>query len=78
MKMNITEDQFHLMVESLTSDMIERLMEQEHYTLKQAIDVVYGSDTYASLSRPKTGLYNQSTGYVMEFLMHEIRTGKMV
>lgn len=77
MKMNVTEDQFRLMVEGLTSDMIERLVEQEHYSLKEAIDVVYGSDTYAALTRAKTGLYNQSTGYVMQYLMHEIRTGKM-
>ena len=40
-------------------------------------DVVYGSDTYAALSRPDTGLYFQSTGYVMQYLMHEIRTGRM-
>lgn len=77
MKMNVTEDQFRLMVEGLTSDMIERLIVQEHYSLKDAIDAVYGSDTYAALTRPKTGLYNQSTGYVMQYLMHEIKTGKM-
>lgn len=77
MKQNVTEDQFRLMVEGLTSDMIERLVEREHYSLKEAIDVVYGSDTYAALTRAKTGLYNQSTGYVMQYLMHEIRTGKM-
>lgn len=77
MRMNVTEDQFRLMVEGLTSDMVERLVVRENYSLKEAIDVVYGSDTYAALMRPKTGLYNQSTGYVMQFLMHEIRTGKM-
>lgn len=77
MKMNVTQGQFRLMVEGLTSDMIERLVEREHYSLKEAFDVVYGSDTYSALTRPKTGLYNQSTGYVMQYLMNEIKTGKM-
>lgn len=75
--MNISDEEFRMMVEGLTSDMIERLVEREHYTLKEAIDVVYGSDTYAALGRPATGLYSQSAGYVMQYLMQEIKTGKM-
>lgn len=75
--MNVTQEQFRLMVEGLTSDMIERLVEREHYSLRQAIDTVYGSDTYAALVRPGTVLNNQSTGYVMQYLMNEIRTGRM-
>lgn len=75
--MGVTNEEFRLMVEGLTSDMIERLVEREHYSLKEAIDTVYGSDTYAALERRETGLYFQSAGYVMQYLMHEIKTGKM-
>ena len=38
-------DDVRLMVEGLTSDMIERLVVQEHYSLKQAIDVVMAERT---------------------------------
>lgn len=75
--MDITEEQFQLMVESITSDMIQHLVGCEGYSLRQAIDTVYGSDLYAALNRPTTGLYNQSTGYIIEYLMHELKNGKL-
>ena len=75
--MGITEEQFHFMVESLTADIINHLVESEGYTLKQAIDTTYGSDLYAALNRPGTGLYNQSAGYLIEYLMREIKTGSL-
>ena len=75
--MNITQEQFKLMVESICSDLIEYLVGTENYSLKEAVDIVYGSDTYAALARPTTGLYNQSTGYVLEYFKREIKTGKM-
>ena len=39
---------------------------------EQAIDVVYKSKTYEALSRPETGLYSQSSGYVYEYLQQEL------
>jgi len=57
--------------------MICILVEQKGYTMKQAIDTVYNSDLYAALCRQKTGLYNQSTGYLADYLMREINTGKL-
>jgi len=77
MNMGVTHEEFCFMVEGLTADMIERLIEREHYDLKTAIDTVYASDTFAALERPETGLYSQSAGYVMQYLMREIKTGKM-
>lgn len=75
--MNVSKEEFRFMVEDITAEMVERLVEREHYTLSQAVDTVYGSDTFAALERPETGLYFQSTGYVMQYLMQEIKTGKM-
>lgn len=49
--MGVTNEEFRLMVEDITAGMIERLMEREHYSLKQAVDAVYGSDTFAALGR---------------------------
>jgi len=75
--MSITQDQFQLMVESLTSDMIQYLIEKQNYTLREAIDTVYGSDIYSALTRQKTNLYNQSTGYLTNYLMQELRNGRI-
>lgn len=75
--MNITQAQFQSMVEGLTSDMVQHLIEKEQYTLKEALDTVYNSELYAALNRPKTGLYNQSAGYVIEYLMRELKYGKL-
>ncbi|MDO4462511.1 MAG: hypothetical protein Q4C30_08475 [Bacteroidia bacterium] len=65
------------MVEDITAELISYLVDHEHYTLKAAFDTVYNSDLYDALSRPETGLYYQSTGYVREYLMREIKTGKL-
>jgi len=75
--MGITDNQFQLMVESITSDLIQYLVGHEGYTLQQAIDTVYGSDLYAALNRPTTGLYYQSTGYIVDYLMRELKNGKL-
>lgn len=75
--MSVTQEEFRFMVECITAELIEKLVEREQFSLKQAIDTVYGSDTYAALIRPETGLYFQSTGYVMHYLTREILTGKM-
>lgn len=53
------------------------LIEREGYTLQQAVDTVYNSDTYAAYIRPETALYFQSSGYIYEYLIREILTGKL-
>ena len=70
--MNITQDQFQLMVESITSDLVQYLVEHEHHSLKESMDLVYGSSLFDALNRPDTGLYNQSTGYLTTYLMREL------
>ncbi|MDO4511146.1 MAG: hypothetical protein Q4B68_04925 [Bacteroidales bacterium] len=75
--MNLTKEQFQFMVEDITAELIEYLVEHENYDLKTAVDTVYGSDLFAALSNPDTGLYSQSTGYVRDYLMRELKTGKL-
>lgn len=75
--MSVTDNEFQFMTECITAELIERLVVREKYSLKQAIDTVYGSDTFSALGRPDTGLYFQSTGLVTQYLMREIKTGKM-
>ncbi|MDY3848632.1 MAG: hypothetical protein SOZ58_10000 [Prevotella sp.] len=77
MKMNITPEQFRFIIEDVTAELIQYLVEHEHYEIPAAISAIYSSELYQALCRPETGLYVQSTGYIREYLMHEFKTGKL-
>jgi len=74
--MSISQEEFKFMIEGITADLIVMLVERDKYDIKSAIDAVYQSETYAALNRQQTGLYYQSSGYVYEYLIHELRFGK--
>lgn len=71
--MNVNEKEFQFMVEGITSDLIQLLMDREHYSLPQAVDAVYNSNVYRALLRPTSGLYAQSSGYVYLFLEKDLK-----
>lgn len=60
------------MIESLTRELITRLMEEKGLALRDAMDLVYRSRTYTALCNLDTGLYFQSEAYVYEDLMNEL------
>ena len=60
------------MVETMTRDLIARLMEERSLTMRQAMDIVYTSRTYTALQNTKTGLCFQSPAYVFDELSNEI------
>ena len=77
MKMHITPEQFRFMVEDITAELIQYLVEHEQYEIPAAISAIYSSELYSALSRPETGLYIKGTGYIREYLMHELKMGKL-
>ena len=60
------------MVETLTRELITRLMEERSLTMREAMDIVYNSKTYTVLNNLDTGLYFQSPAYVYDVLEEEI------
>ena len=64
-------------VECLTSDLTEMLMSEYGWDMLKALDVLYGSETFAKLNDPQCGLYYQGAVYVFSFLKNEIETGKV-
>ena len=46
-------------------------------TIRQALSILYDSDTYRLLQNPNTGLYFQSPQYVYSYLQEEIEQGKI-
>ena len=70
--MNVSENEFKFLVECVTSDLIQLLIDQKNYTLSRAVDAVYGSNIYNALLRPTSDLYSQSSGYVFSLLEDEL------
>lgn len=64
------------MIETLTRELIARLMEDRRLTMREAMDIVYQSKTYTALSNLETGLYFQSPVYVYDILEQELETKK--
>ena len=61
------------MVETLTRELIARLMEERSLSMREAMDIVYKSKTYVALNNLNTGLYFQSPAYVYDVLEEEIK-----
>lgn len=74
--MRLNPEQITIMQEDLCAELVEILMEEWHYSMQQALGVLYNSDTFALIQDTGTGLYYQSTGYVYTFLEEELKTGK--
>ena len=68
---------FNYMKEALATDLAELIAKDFDMTVTEALDTLYGSETYAKLCNPNTGLYFQSTQYVYSFLKNELLTAKM-
>lgn len=73
----MTEVDFNYMKEALATDLAELIAKDFDMTVTEALDTLYGSETYAKLCNPNTGLYFQSTQYVYSFLKNELLTAKM-
>ena len=54
------------MIESLTRDVVALLMEEDGLSMRDAMDKFYSSRTFDSLSQPETGLYIQSSAYILD------------
>lgn len=72
----MTGTDFNYMKEALAADLAELLAKEFDMTVTDALDTLYGSETYTKLCNPDTGLYFQSTLYVYSFLKNELLTAK--
>lgn len=70
--MTLTEEQIKMMQEDMYAELIQILMEDYGYSLDEAMETLYNSETFARLQDANTGLYYQSPGYVYSFLNAEL------
>ena len=73
----MTSADFDYMKEALAADLAELIAKEFGMTVTEALDAMYGSDTYSKLCDPNTGLYFQSSRDVYSFLRNELLTAKM-
>lgn len=74
--MKLTPAQIESMQEDMTADMLSILMEDRKMPMRDAMILLYNSDTYTRLQDAESGLYYQSPGYVLDCLDNELTTGK--
>lgn len=60
------------MKEDRTAALAQILIDEQNYSMEQALDVVYNSLTFSRLQNTSTGYYYQSLGYLYDDLQHEL------
>lgn len=65
------------MMNDIAKELVVILIVDRGMQMKEALDTVFNSDTYARLTDERTKLYIQSSRYVYDFLKTELLTGKM-
>lgn len=65
------------LLDTLTKNLVLKVMEEFGYSITEAMDVVYNSQLYEKILDLETGLYYQSVGYNYELLRNELLTGKI-
>lgn len=73
----MTTSDFNYMKEAITADLAELLAQDFGMSITEALDALYGSETYTKLCDPATSLYFQSTQYIYSFLKSELATGQL-
>lgn len=63
------------LIECLTAELAEMLVERYGWDVRKALDELYSSETFRRLCDPCTGLYNESAVYVFSYLENEMNTG---
>ena len=64
--------QAKFLLDTLTKNLIIKVMEEYNYPLLDAMRTVYNSSTYKKITDLETGLYYQSAGYNFEMLQREL------
>ncbi len=68
----LTEGQIQCMKEDMTVALAQILIEEQHYSMEDALSVVYNSVTFRNLQNTATGYYYQSVGYLYDDLQSEL------
>lgn len=68
----LTEGQIQCMKEDMTIALAQILIEEQNYSMEDALSAVYNSVTFRNLHNTATGYYYQSVGYLYNDLQQEL------
>lgn len=68
----LNEQQIRTMKEELSVELADWLMDTYGYSPREALDILYTSETFDRLQNTNTNFYFQSVGYVASFLKNEV------
>lgn len=66
-------EKLNYLVECITQDLIQYLIEDNQISMEEAMNIVYHSKTFEQLNDFETHLYYESSSYVYECLKEEIK-----
>ena len=70
-------NEIKFLIDTLTKNLVLRVMTDFGISIKEALDAVYNSQLYDKILDLDTGLYYQSAGYNYQLLHKELVEGKL-
>ena len=67
-----------MLIEYITQDIIELLSEKRNIDFDEAMNIFYSSVTFEKLGDIETGLYLESSAYIIDLLFDELKAGAFV
>ena len=71
-------EKLNYLVECITQDLIQYLIEDNNISMEEAMDIVYKSKTFEKLNDFGTHLYYESSSYVYEYLKEELASKNII
>jgi hypothetical protein len=74
----MAKDKISLMIELVTADVIDAIVEETNVPVQEAMKTFYDSEVFDRLCDTETGLYRESGGYVYDLYQIEREHGRLV
>lgn len=66
------------LIEGITQDVIKFLCEEKSLSIEESMNAVYNSLIFDKLADVETGLYKESSSYIYELIVDELKYGKLI
>jgi hypothetical protein len=73
----MAKDKISLMIELVTADVIDAIVEETNVSVKEAMKTFYDSEVFDRLCDTETGMYRESGGYVYDLFKIERKHGRL-
>jgi len=74
----MAKDKISLMIDLVTADVIDAIVEETNVSVQEAMKTFYGSEVFERLCDTETGMYRESGGYVYDLFKIERKHGRLV